>query len=336
MGQENIKANTAVKARKNGLLGPYGARNDGVGGDFIAPPSSLRGSVRAEAIQFLCGFLDCFGVKFLAMTVFPHSSLRGRQPEAIQSFFKFTKRSFSPKQSRKYCIKIVAILFKIVLFTSSFLHAEENPALVVDLINRVGAVEAENRELRGQLEEARHELSNLTQRMETLSADVDYRLNNSDSGTHLPPHSSASLPPSSAAPLPLGGMASSSPSTVTEEYEKARSLLEQGDYAAAEHAFSAFLAAHAKDDLAGAAQYWLGVTFFVRGDHEKAASAFAKGYKTYPKSSKASDNLLKLAKSLAALDRKADACTALEQLASEHPKSHVGEVSSERKKLGCK
>lgn len=233
---------------------------------------------------------------------------------------------------------LVALIVIAVLLTPPSLRAQENPALVVDLINRVGAVEAENRELRGQLEEARHEITSLTQRMETLSADVDYRLSNPDSGASLPPQSSASLPPSSVASLPLGkeGVTSSPPSTATEEYEKARSLLEQGDYGAAEHAFSAFLAAHPTDDLAGAAQYWLGVTFFVRGDHEKAASAFAKGYKTYPKSSKAPDNLLKLAKSLAALDRKADACTALEQLASEHPKFHVGEISSERNKLQCK
>jgi tol-pal system protein YbgF len=237
------------------------------------------------------------------------------------------------KQSRKaFCITI--LISTTVFFTSSLLHAQENPALVVDLINRVGAVEAENRELRGQLEEARHEITSLTQRIETLSADVDYRLSNPDSGTL---QSSTSLPPSSMTSLPLGkeGVALSASSTATEEYERARSFLEQGDYGAAEHAFSAFLAAHPTDDLSGAAQYWLGVTFFVRGDHEKAASAFAKGYKTYPKSSKAPDNLLKLAKSLAALNRKADACTALDQLASEHPKSHVGEVSSERKKLGC-
>lgn len=96
------------------------------------------------------------------------------------------------------------------------------------------------------------------------------------------------------------------------------------------------MGSHPKDKQAGAAQYWLGVTYFVRGAHEKAVAAFAKGYKNYPKSPKAADNLLKLAKSLAALDRKADACTTLDQLISEHPKSFVKEVGSERKKLNCK
>ncbi len=235
-----------------------------------------------------------------------------------------------PKQSRKSNTKLVSLLFTLTLLTSHSLHAQENPQLLLDLVTRVGAIEAENRELRGQLEEAHHEITQLTQKMDTLSADVDYRLNNPESGTSLP--QTSLVPPASDGESAV----SKAPSTAAEEYEKARTLLEQGDYAAAEHAFAAFVAAHGKDDLAGAAQYWLGVTFFVRGEHEKAVSAFAKGYKSYPKSSKAADNLLKLAKSLAALDRTADACTALSQLSSEHPKAHVSEVSRERKKWGCK
>jgi len=228
--------------------------------------------------------------------------------------------------------KIAALVFTASLSMSSMLSAQENPEQMLDLLNRVGAIEAENHDLRGQIEETRHELTKLTQRVETLSADIDYRLNNPESGANL-------------APLPLGKgeskTSTSSPtlgvsSSASEEYEKARTLLEQGDYEAAEHAFSAFVAGHPKDEQAGAAQYWLGVTFFVRGLHEKAAAAFAKGYKTYPKSSKAGDNLLKLAKSLAALDRKADACTTLDQLSSEHPKAHVKEVASDRKNYGCK
>lgn len=229
----------------------------------------------------------------------------------------------------------LSFVFSTAVLTSP-LSAEDNPALLVDLINRVGAIEAENRELRGQLDEARHEVSQLTQRMETLSADVDYRLSNPESG--IANSTQASLtPPPAAMGSESAPTTSPSASSVKESYEKARSLLEQGDYAAAEHAFAAFVSAYSKDELAGAAQYWLGVTFFVRGEHEKATAAFAKGYKNYPKSSKAADNLLKLAKSLGALDRKADACTALEQLTAEHSKfSRNDEVVTLRKNYACK
>jgi len=252
-----------------------------------------------------------------------------------------------PQKSCSLTLSRVLITSTMLTFAFAFTAAsplqaqEENPSLVVQLIDRVGALEEENRNFRGQLEEARHEIDQLTKRMETLSADVDYRLNNADAGAGgstgpsapsapMSLSSSESTPPSSSEPM------SSAPSSSKEAYEKARDLLEQGDYAAAEHAFSAFVISHPKDEQAGAAQYWLGVTFFARGDYEKAASAFAKGYKNYPKSSKAPDMLLKMAKSLGALDRTADACTALDQLTSEYPKAHKSEASAEKKKFGCK
>lgn len=233
------------------------------------------------------------------------------------------------RKIKRFKISLPAFIF--ALFIILPLEAQEDTTFMAQLMSRMGALEDENRALRGQLEETRHELSTLNQRMETLSADVDYRLTSSESGAGAPP-----LP----AAFPLNGENGESfpvlPSTAAEDYEKARALLEQGEYEAAEKAFSAFVGTYPKDNFAGPAQYWLGVTYFVRGQHEKAAAAFAKGYKTYPKSSKAADNLLKLVKSLSALDRKADACTILDQISADHPKFHVEEISSERKKLGCK
>lgn len=226
----------------------------------------------------------------------------------------------------------VVALATLFLNTLSPLYAEEeeSPAQMIQLMRRMGEIEAENRELRGKLEETQHQLSTLNQQMDTLSADIDYRLNNPESGSMPLP-----LPPSQP-PVVGENKNSIGTSDAEQEYEKARAFLEQGDYEAAEKAFAAFVASHPKDKSAGAAQYWLGVTYFVRGDHEKAVSAFAKGYKNYPKSPKAADNLLKLAKSLNALNRTADACTTLDQLTSEYPQSLVKEVGNERKKLNCK
>ncbi|KAB2834463.1 MAG: tol-pal system protein YbgF, partial [Caedimonadaceae bacterium] len=148
--------------------------------------------------------------------------------------------------------------------------------------------------------------------------------------------SSSSEPASLTSSSSKRGEEPSGPSSSKDAYEKARNLLEQGDYKAAEHAFSSFVISYPKDEQVGAAQYCYGVTFFARGDYEKAATAFAKGYKNYPKSPKAPDMLLKLAKSLGELDRNADACTALEQLSSEYPKAHKSEVTTEKKKRKCK
>ena len=99
------------------------------------------------------------------------------------------------------------------------------------------------------------------------------------------------LRPPSAGELPAG--------SASAQYNAAFGLLKQADYPAAEEALKTFIAQHPKDPLAGSAQYWLGETYYARGRYAEAASAFAEGYKNYPKGTKAADDLLKLGMSLA-------------------------------------
>jgi len=226
-------------------------------------------------------------------------------------------------------LRFIVFLLGVSLGDIPSLYAQEDQSIVAELMGRIEALEEEQRHLRGQLEETRHDLTLLQQKTDTLSSDVDFRLKGTEKELSTPKIGLSSSEEDE--------FSSSPAQSVEDEYEKARSLLEQGDYEAAEKAFSRIVSNHPKDKAAGAAQYWLGVTYFVRGEYEKAAASFAKGYKNYPKSPKAPDTLLKLAKSLGLLDRKADACTTLDQLLAEHPKSSLAkEVSSERSKLGCK
>ena len=99
-----------------------------------------------------------------------------------------------------------------------------------------------------------------------------------------------------------------------------------------------FVAQHPKDPLAGSAQYWLGETYYQRGRFAEAASAFAEGYKNYPKGTKAADDLLKLGMSLARANQKPNACVAFAQLDHDFPNpgSSIKEHSlAEKKRLGC-
>ena len=227
----------------------------------------------------------------------------------------------------KCLAKIAVIAFVSCVTSTSVVKAQEGPELTVRMLDRLTVLEEQVRNQSGELEEARHEISQLKNTVEALNADISLRMQDqADAGLTTP----------AEAPVPLGAATGIGGSPNPKNaYEQARSLLEQGEYAAAERAFANFVAANPQDAQAGAAQYWLGVTYFVRGQHDKATAAFAKGYKQYPKSEKAADNLLKLSKSLAALSRTSDACTTLDQLSSEHPKAHVQEVASERKKLNC-
>jgi tol-pal system protein YbgF len=136
------------------------------------------------------------------------------------------------------------------------------------------------------------------------------------------------LPP--AAGLPAG--------SASEQYNTAFGLLKQADYPAAEEALKTFVAQHPKDALAGSAQYWLGETYYARGRYVEAASAFAEGYKNYPKGTKAADDLLKLGMSLARTNQKQNACVALAQLDHDFPSlgNSIKEHSvAEKKRLGC-
>lgn len=135
---------------------------------------------------------------------------------------------------------------------------------------------------------------------------------------------------------PAGGvLPASSPS---DQYNAAFGLMKQADYPAAERALKGFIGEHPNDPLAGSAQYWVGETYYARGRYAEAASAFAEGYKKYPKGTKAADDLLKLGMSLARADQKQNACVALTQLDRDfpHPGSAIKERAvAEKKRLGC-
>lgn len=137
-------------------------------------------------------------------------------------------------------------------------------------------------------------------------------------------------------PAPVS--AAPGPANPQDQYDQALGLLRANDFEGAEKAFQGFVAANPQHELAGNAQYWLGETHYVRGDHQKAAVVFAEGYQKYPKSPKAADNLLKLGLSLSGMGQKKEACTTFARLAKDFPNtadSVKRRASAERQRLGC-
>ncbi|MFH1806379.1 MAG: tol-pal system protein YbgF [Pseudomonadota bacterium] len=149
------------------------------------------------------------------------------------------------------------------------------------------------------------------------------------SGTPAPASQTAAAPAGSSA-LPAG--------TPEEQYRYAFDLLRRQEFAQAETALGAFVAAHPEDPLAGNAQYWLGETYYVRGQFEQAAVAFTEGFQTYPDSSKAADNLLKLGMSLGNLGQTEDACTTFTHLLENFPNTSsviLDRARQEQKNRNC-
>ncbi len=218
---------------------------------------------------------------------------------------------------------------------------------------RLSQFENELRSLTGQIEEQSFRINQMTQRLDNLVVDVDLRLQALEGGAPLaegeagaesaaqgsqdqgPKASGASAQGKLAAAATAGPEAG----TPQAQYEHAFSLLSQTDYKGAERALVAFLEKYPQDPLAGNAKYWLGETYYVRGQYADAAVAFAEGYQSYPDSAKAPDNLLKLGKSLAALDQNADACGTFAELLKRYGDAAptiLQQAKSEQKRLACK
>ncbi|HTT81421.1 MAG TPA: tol-pal system protein YbgF [Stellaceae bacterium] len=165
-------------------------------------------------------------------------------------------------------------------------------------------------------------------------------------GTLNPPGTAPPQQPQPPQPPPRAVAAVASPAhppalpagTPEAQFDYAFKLVRKAAYPAAETALRTFVERHPQDRLAGSAQYWLGETYYERGRYLEAAAAFAEGYKRWPKSSKAADDLLKLGMALARASQKQNACLAFSQLDHDfpHPGTAVQErVVAERRRLGC-
>ena len=150
------------------------------------------------------------------------------------------------------------------------------------------------------------------------------------------PPAAAATPPARVPPSPSAlGEAEPQPQQL---YERAYGLLLQKDYGTAETTFEDFLKRHPAHPLAGNAQYWLGETFYVRGQYRPAAAAFLRGYQDYAKSQKAPESLLKLAMSLQRLGQKDAACSSYSEFATKfpNPPAHIKSLAqTERQRSGC-
>jgi len=121
-------------------------------------------------------------------------------------------------------------------------------------------------------------------------------------------------------------------------YQQGYGALLQKDYAGAEGAFSQLVATFPNNPLAGNAQYWIGETYYARGQYKNAADAFLKGYKAYKSGEKAPDALLKLGMALAQLGQKDAACSTFNELKTKFPAAPEpvrDDAKAERKKAGC-
>lgn len=126
---------------------------------------------------------------------------------------------------------------------------------------------------------------------------------------------------------------------IQSEYDIALSYLKDGKLADAEEKFANFIQTHQKHKLRENAIFWYAESFYRRNNFNQAAINYLKGYKEYPKGSKAADALLKLSLSLGSLNKSKEACSILDKLESEFPNRAANSLkrAAEAKiKFSCK
>jgi len=211
---------------------------------------------------------------------------------------------------------------------------------------RLNDMEQSLRELRGQVESLSFQVKQLTEQLDIARKESNYRLGALEGGAPastipVPGSASAALPAGKAAPpvaLTRGGsnQAGKTPGTLgsipadaavetagglspQQQYDGAMDLLSRAQYAEAQGAFRAFVAANPADQLAGPAQFWVGDIAFTQKDYQGSAKAFADVLKRYGKTAKAPEAMLKLGLSLVELGQKKEGCTTLGALKAKYP-----------------
>lgn len=224
-------------------------------------------------------------------------------------------------------------------------------AAVAELNIKISNLETELASVTGELEEARHKVDRLQDRVALMQKDTEYRIGALEKNKGPSANLAADLEGEPGADETDSAVRSDDPTSAAgdgtdvlpggapaERYNFAIGLLRQGAYAEAEQAFQAFLDEHPEDDLASNASYWLGETYYVRDQHKEAASAFLGGLKAYPQGNKASQSMLKLGMALLQLGHMEQACATLSGLEARFPDAPAKvkeRAVSESKKAGC-
>jgi tol-pal system protein YbgF len=186
-----------------------------------------------------------------------------------------------------------------------------NNQSLVELSRRIDTLEAELRALRGATDELQNTGAGARKQQRDVYADLDRRI------TQL--EQSAQHPESAAATA-----------SDQEAYERAFETLKGGDYAAATTQFQEFMQAHPQSRLLDNAQYWLGETYYVTRDYDRAAEAFRTVGERWPDSRKAPDALLKLGYTQQEQKRPGDARTTLGQVVQRFPGTDAAKRAAER------
>ena len=194
---------------------------------------------------------------------------------------------------------------------------------LLDLSQRIDAMNAEVRTLRGQLDELQHGLGRAQEQQREMYGDVDRRLTSLEGGGAASAGAGASsVGAVGGLPIPQGDDRAN--------YQAAFDLLKDGKYTEAIAGFSQFLTTFPTSALADNAQYWLGEAHYVNRQFSEALRHFRTVVEKYPDSRKIPDALLKIGYCNYELKNFSEARSALGQVVSRFGDTTAARLASQR------
>ncbi len=235
---------------------------------------------------------------------------------------------------------------------------------LLDMVDRIDALQREVQQLRGQVEEQQHLMEGMKSRQRDLYLDVDRRMTRleREGGADVaPPVAPAATPatplttptgqapqpgaPAAAAPQaqPEAGSAAEAaakpmtPQQLEQErkaYQKAFGLLRELRYEQATTAFRGFLKQYPNGRYAHTAQYWLGEAAYARRDFGQAITEYQALLDNHPRSNKRAEAMLKIGYSHQELQQQAEAKKMMEQLIELYPNStEAGQARNQLRRM---
>ncbi|HTI01990.1 MAG TPA: tetratricopeptide repeat protein [Acidisoma sp.] len=211
-----------------------------------------------------------------------------------------------------------------------------NGDLTAQLLQRVGTLEQQVRDLTGQLQQLQNQVNTQNAQLNKQLGDITFQMQNGGAAPGAAPAAPASeAPPPGPAKPAAGAVAAATPEALMQQGVLA---LHQGNFKTSEGVAREILAKHRTSPRAYDAQFLLAQSLQGQQRYQEAALAFDDTYNMNHKGSKAPSALLGLATTLSAINQKAAACDTLKTLHTQFPKPPsylVQPIASAHKKLGC-
>lgn len=204
---------------------------------------------------------------------------------------------------------------------------------MLDLIQTVERLQADLRELRGEVERLGNDSESLNRRQRELYLDLDRRLQGIEAGGR----------PAGGAEGGAAGAAAIDPRPVTAHaagggddgaqrtaYDQAFKLLQEGRYPQAIAAFQQYLQVYPEGRFVDNAQYWLGEAYYVTRDFPTALGEFNRVVAEFPESQKVPDAMLKIGYVHYELKQWDDARNTLTAVAQRVPGTTIARLAEQR------